>query len=128
MWTTDPEPSRLIEPSLPLICLVRRHQVSRGCPSPEFDTHAEGLPTHPAGSEWTGRRAQKSFSGATPAGAAVCPENPSPATVPLKRCLVQPQAVTSKRNQVRRPYVATTTHYLLRGGLPRLRAMPPLPA
>ena len=39
IWTTDPEPQALIGPSLPLIFLVMRHQVSRGCPSAESDTN-----------------------------------------------------------------------------------------
>jgi hypothetical protein len=33
--TKAPEPHRLIGPSLSLLCLVLRHQVARGCPSPE---------------------------------------------------------------------------------------------
>jgi len=39
IWTQGPEPVRLIGPSLPLICLVIRHQGSRGCPFPESDTN-----------------------------------------------------------------------------------------
>jgi hypothetical protein len=39
IWTNTPEPDRLIGPSLPLICLVMRHQVSRGCPFTESDTN-----------------------------------------------------------------------------------------
>ena len=39
IWTQGPEPLRLIGPSLLLIFLVIRHQVSRGCPSPESGTN-----------------------------------------------------------------------------------------
>ena len=39
IWTQGPEPLRLIGPSLLLIFLVIRHQVSRGCPSTESDTN-----------------------------------------------------------------------------------------
>jgi hypothetical protein len=38
-WTQGPEPLRLIGPSLPLICLVLRHQGARGCPSTESVTN-----------------------------------------------------------------------------------------
>lgn len=48
IWTHDPEPYRLIGPSLPLTCLVIRHQVPRGCPSPESDPHEACLRTQPA--------------------------------------------------------------------------------
>jgi len=48
IWTQGPEPLRLIGLSLSLICLVIRHQVLRGCPSPESDTHEEWLRTQPA--------------------------------------------------------------------------------
>jgi len=61
IWTQGPEPLRLIGLSLSLIFLVMRHQVSRGCPSPESDTHEECLRTQPATIEKTGMRAQKSF-------------------------------------------------------------------
>ncbi len=57
--------------SLLLTALVMRHQVSHGCPSAEFATHEEGLATQPADIEWTGTRAQKSFSGVGPAGSTV---------------------------------------------------------
>ena len=39
MWTKRPEPHAVIGPSLLLIFLVIRHQVSRGCPSPESETN-----------------------------------------------------------------------------------------
>jgi hypothetical protein len=39
MWTKRPEPQALIGPSLPLIFLVTRHQVPRGCPSTESETN-----------------------------------------------------------------------------------------
>ena len=39
IWTTAPEPYRVIGLSLSLLCLVRRHQGSRGCPSPESGTN-----------------------------------------------------------------------------------------
>ena len=39
MWTKRPEPQAVIGPSLLLIFLVIRHQVSRGCPSTESDTN-----------------------------------------------------------------------------------------
>jgi hypothetical protein len=55
-------------PSLPLTFLVIRHQVPGGCPSTESDTTWECLRAQPAGIEWTGTRAQKSFSGVGPAG------------------------------------------------------------
>ena len=41
MGTKRPEPQAVIGPSLLLIFLVIRHQVSRGCPSPESETHEE---------------------------------------------------------------------------------------
>jgi hypothetical protein len=61
IWTHGPEPCGLIGPPLPLTALVRCHQVPRGCPSTEFDTHEECLTTQPAGIEWTGTRAQMNF-------------------------------------------------------------------
>jgi hypothetical protein len=39
IWTQGPEPLRLIGLSLSLICLVIRHQVLRGYPSPESNTN-----------------------------------------------------------------------------------------
>ncbi len=39
IWTQGPEPLRLIGLSLSLIFLVIRHQVPRGCPSPESVTN-----------------------------------------------------------------------------------------
>jgi hypothetical protein len=51
IWTTDPEPLALSGPSLPLTFLVIRHQVPRGCPSAESDTHEVCLRTQPAGIE-----------------------------------------------------------------------------
>ena len=48
LWTHGPEPLRLIGLSLSLIFLVIRHQVLRGCPSPESETHEECLRTQPA--------------------------------------------------------------------------------
>ena len=39
IWTQGPEPLRLIGLSLLLTSLVMRHQVPRGCPSPESDTN-----------------------------------------------------------------------------------------
>jgi hypothetical protein len=51
--------------------------------------------------ETTGRRAQKRFSGVAFTAAPVLrTENTRPST--LKRCVVQPQAVTSTRNEVSR--------------------------
>ena len=71
IWTQGPEPLRLIGRSLSLICLVIRHQVLRGCPSPESDTHEECPRTQPATIEKTGMRVQKRFSGVVPAGTTV---------------------------------------------------------
>ena len=48
IWTKAPEPDRLIGPFLLLIFLVLCHQVLRGCPSAESDTHEECLRTQPA--------------------------------------------------------------------------------
>jgi hypothetical protein len=48
IWTQGPEPLRLIGPSLLLLCLVLRHQVPHGCPSPESGTHEECLRAQPA--------------------------------------------------------------------------------
>jgi len=39
IWTKCPEPQAMIGRSLPLICLVIRHQGPRGCPSAESDTN-----------------------------------------------------------------------------------------
>ncbi len=50
IWTTAPEPHRLLGPSLPLTLLVLRHHVPRGCPSTESETHEACLRTQPAGS------------------------------------------------------------------------------
>ena len=71
IWTQGPEPWRLMGLSRSLICLVIRHQASRGCPSTESDIHEECLRTQPAGMAWTGMRVQKNFSGAVPTGTAV---------------------------------------------------------
>ncbi len=59
-----------------------------------------------------------------PTGTAVSAENHSPETSTRKRCLVQPQAVTSNRNQVSRTRLVATSHRFLRGGPPP-RAMHP---
>ena len=48
IWTKAPEPYRLIGLSLLLISLVIRHQVPRGCSSPESGTHEECRMTQPA--------------------------------------------------------------------------------
>jgi hypothetical protein len=45
LWAQDPEPLRLIGPSLLLTCLVMRHQVPCGCPSTESETHEECFTT-----------------------------------------------------------------------------------
>ena len=89
IWTKAPEPPRLIGPSLPLTGWVTRHQGPRGCPSPESDPNWEGLRPQPAGIDWTGRRAQKSFWGVALAGATVSRGTWSTETSTLYRCLVQ---------------------------------------
>jgi len=107
--------------SLSLTFLVLRHQGARGCPSAESDTHEECLWTQPAGIEKTGLRAQKSFSGVVPTGNAVSRKQHSPETLTLKRCLVQPQAVTSNGNHVSRNRLAKRVHQLLFERPPRPR-------
>jgi hypothetical protein len=127
LWTTGSEPDRVIGRSLPLLCLVIRHQVHCGCPSPESETNEECFWTQPAGLEKTGMRAQKSFSDVTPVGLLFpLPDVPRD-TVILKRCVVQLQAVTSNRNQVSRRYLAMTTHHVFLGRPPRPRSAPVRP-
>lgn len=67
-------------------------------------------------------RVQKSFSDVTPVGLLFPVQYVPRETVILKRCVVQPQAVTSNRNQVSRMYLATTTHRLFHGRPPRPRS------
>ncbi len=92
IWTKAPEPDRVLGPSLLLIVLVIRHQVARGCPSTESETHEECFRTQPACSEKAGMRAQKSFSDVASAETTVSlfPAHNVPRdTVILKRCVVQ---------------------------------------
>jgi hypothetical protein len=117
-----PEPNRLIGRSLSLTFLVIRHQVPRGCPFTESSTHEECLWTQPACCEKTGTRAQKGFSGVALAGTTVLhPTSERIST--LNRCLVQPQAVTSNRNQVSCKSLALAFHFLFSDG-PSAPAMP----
>jgi hypothetical protein len=90
VWTTAPEPPAVMGPSLPLLCLVRRHHVPRGCPSAESGTHEEGLWTQPAalsrpaGGHRSVARAWRLRVPRFPV------EQCSTETATLKRCLVQP--------------------------------------
>jgi len=125
LWTQDPEPHRLLGPSLPLTLLVLRHHVPRGCPATESDTHEECLRTQPA----TLRRPERGHRRVSRAWDLRVPlfhVEPAPRKHrPSIGVWCSSQAVTSNRNQVSRTCLVTTTHPLFHGRPPRLRAMHP---
>ncbi len=97
IWTQDPEPHRLLGPSLLLIFLVRRHQVPRGCPSAESETHEECLWTQPAPLRRPGRghrRVSRTWCLRVPLFPV---EHCSTETLILNRCLVQPTGCDQQR-------------------------------
>lgn len=72
-------------------------------------------------SEKAGRRAQKCCSGVASAEPTICYTG-SERVATLKRGLVQPQAVTSNRNEVSRTRLARRGHQLFFGRPPRSRS------
>jgi hypothetical protein len=99
---------------LSLTCLVARHQAPRGCPSAESDTHEECLRAQPAASRRPGR-GYRSVSRAWRLRRPLFSPHNGKRTSTLNRCLVQPQAVTSTRNQVSRNPLARMIHQMFFG-------------
>ena len=106
--------------SLSLIFLVIRPQGARGCPSAESDTNWTGYWPEPAALRRPGQ-GHRRVSRAQCLRAPLFSTQKHARTLTLYRCLVQPQAVTSNRNQVSRNRLVKTNHQMFFGRLPRPR-------
>ncbi len=120
MWTKRPEPQAVIGPSLPLICLVIRHHVSRGCPSPESETHEECPWTQPVALR-DRNEGTEVFLGRGLCGDHYLLHQELRRYRPAIGVWCSARAVTSTRHQVSSDRLAKTLHHMFCGRPPRPR-------